>query len=93
MLYIIIFWVKFLHVYDLADAAFFCMEEYDKGEIINIGTGEDIQIKSLSSLISDIVGYDGKVLWDKAKPNGTHRKLLDITKISSLGWKPKAARV
>ena len=43
----------------------------------------------MSSLISDIVGYDGKVLWDKAKPNGTHRKLLDITKISSLGWKPK----
>tara|TARA_B100000989_G_C19505746_1_gene456448 strand:- start:572 stop:1513 length:942 start_codon:yes stop_codon:yes gene_type:complete len=80
---------EFLHVYDLADAAVFCMKEYDKGEIINIGTGEDIQIKSLSNLISDIVGYDGKVLWDKTKPNGTHRKLLDITKISSLGWKPK----
>ena len=65
------------------------MKEYDKGEIINIGTGEDIQIKSLSSLVSEIVGYSGKILWDKTKPNGTHRKLLDNTKISSLGWKPK----
>ena len=80
---------EFLHVHDLAEAAVFCMKEYDKGEIINIGTGEDIQIKSLSSLVSEIVGYSGKILWDKTKPNGTHRKLLDNTKISSLGWKPK----
>ena len=53
---------EFLHVHDLAEAAVFCMKEYDKGEIINIGTGEDIQIKSLSSLVSEIVGYCGKIL-------------------------------
>ena len=80
---------EFLHVNDLAEAAVFCMNDYDSSEIVNIGTGEDIQIKSLSSLVSNIVGFNGEVLWDKTKPNGTHRKLLDITKISSLGWKPK----
>ena len=80
---------EFLHVDDLAEAAVFCMNNYESGQIVNIGTGEDIQIKSLSSLISDIVGYNGKVLWDQTKPNGTHRKLLDITKISSLGWERK----
>jgi GDP-L-fucose synthase len=80
---------EFLHVNDLAEAAVFCMNNYDNMEIVNIGTGEDIQIKTLSHLVSSIVGFNGEILWDKTKPNGTHRKLLDISKISSIGWQPK----
>jgi GDP-L-fucose synthase len=80
---------EFLHVNDLADAAIMCMKHYESEQIINIGTGVDITIKDLSSLISQVVDFKGEVLWDESKPNGTPRKLLDSTKINELGWKPK----
>ena len=80
---------EFLHVDDLAEACFRCMISYNDSEIINVGTGEDLSIKELTKLISIIVGYDGAVLWDDSKPNGTPRKVLNIDKIKSLGWSPK----
>ncbi len=80
---------EFLHVDDLAEACYICMKDYNDPNIINVGTGEDIAIKDLSNMISGIVGYPGETIWDTSKPNGTPRKLLDITKIKSLGWEPK----
>ena len=80
---------EFFYVDDMAKAALLCMQNYDDAEIINIGVGEDIQIKELSSMVSEIVGYEGKILWDESKPNGTPRKLLDNSKILNLGWKPE----
>lgn len=80
---------EFLYVDDLADALVFLMEKYDYkdvGEIINIGTGIDISIKDLASLISEILDFKGTVRWDTEKPNGTPRKLLDVSKMKSLGW-------
>jgi len=80
---------EFLHVDDLAEACFTCMKYYDSPEPINVGTGEDVTIKELSNIISDIVKYPGETIWDTSKPNGTPRKLLDVTKIKSLGWTPR----
>jgi GDP-L-fucose synthase len=80
---------EFLHVDDLADACVFLLRNYDSPEIINIGTGEDLTIRELADLICEIVGFKGKVAWDRSKPDGTPRKLLDVTKIKSLGWQPK----
>ena len=65
------------------------MEQYNESEIINIGTGEDLPIKELAELVRKVVGYKGEIIWDKSKPDGTPRKLLDVTKITSLGWRPK----
>lgn len=80
---------EFLHVDDLADAIDFLIDNYDSDEAINIGTGKDISILELANLISEIVGYEGLIKWDASKPNGTPRKLLDTSKINSLGWNPK----
>jgi GDP-L-fucose synthase len=80
---------EFLHVDDLAEAIDFLIEIYDSDECINIGTGKDISILELANLVSEIVGYEGSVKWDTSKPNGTPRKLLDNSKIDSLGWRPK----
>lgn len=80
---------EFLHVDDLAEACYTCMKDYDSSEIINVGTGEDITIRELSEIISKVTKFPGFTNWDTTKPNGTPRKLLDITKIKSLGWKPK----
>lgn len=80
---------EFLHVDDLADACFVCMRDYDSEEHINVGTGEEITIKELSQTICEIVGYNGEILWDTSKPNGTPRKFLNVDKIKSLGWKSK----
>jgi len=80
---------EFLHVDDLAEACYRCMISYDSPEILNIGTGEDITIKELTELISNIIGYDGKIEWDVSKPNGTPRKVLSVDKIKSIGWSPK----
>ena len=80
---------EFLHVDDLAEACYTCMRDYDSSEIINVGTGEDITIKELSEIISKVTKFPGSTNWDTAKPNGTPRKLLDVTKIKSLGWNPK----
>ena len=80
---------EFLYVDDLAEAAFKCMVDYDSEEIINVGTGEDITIKELAGIVSDVVGCPGKTVWDTSKPNGTPRKVLNVDKIKSLGWEPK----
>jgi GDP-L-fucose synthase len=65
------------------------MEHYNESEIINIGTGEDLPIKELAELVRKVVGYQGEIIWDQSKPDGTPRKLLDVTKMTSLGWRPK----
>ena len=80
---------EFLHVDDLAEAAFTCMQEYNDPEPINVGTGEDVTIKELAETISNVVGYDNEFKWDTSKPNGTPRKVLNVSKIKSLGWEPK----
>jgi len=79
---------EFLHVDDLAAACLLLLEKYDSQEIINIGCGEDVTIRELAELICDVVGFDGELVWDKTKPDGTPRKLLDVTRIRALGWQP-----
>jgi GDP-L-fucose synthase len=79
---------EFLHVDDLASACLLLLEKYDSPEIINVGCGEDISIRELAELICDVVGFDGELAWDTTKPDGTPRKLLDVTKLRALGWKP-----
>lgn len=80
---------EFLHVDDFADAALFLMEHYDDKGIVNVGTGEDISIKELAELMKKVSGFSGNILWDTSKPDGTPRKLLDVSKIHTLGWKHK----
>lgn len=80
---------EFLHVDDLAEACYTCMQEYDEPDHINVGTGEDVRIWELANIISDVVGYDRDINWDFTKPNGTPRKVLNVDKIKSLGWEPK----
>ena len=80
---------EFLHVDDLADACVFLMENYSDGELINVGWGEDISIRSLAELVAAVVGFDGELEFDTSKPDGTPQKLLDIAKIRSLGWEPR----
>jgi GDP-L-fucose synthase len=79
---------EFLHVDDLASALLLLLQKYDSPEIINVGCGEDITIRELARLICDLVGFDGELVWDRTKPDGTPRKLLDVTKIRALGWQP-----
>ena len=79
---------EFLHVDDLATACLLLLEKYDSPEIINVGCGEDISIGELAELICEIVGFDGQLAWDTTKPDGTPRKLLDVSKIRALGWRP-----
>ncbi len=78
---------EFLHVEDLASACVFLMNTYDSSEIINIGTGIDISIKELAEKIKEVVKYEGTIIWDSSKPDGTPRKLLDVNKLHNLGWK------
>ncbi len=83
---------EFLYVDDLSDACIFLMENYDYrdiGEFINIGVGEDIKVKELAGIIRDIVGFEGDIRHDLSKPDGTPRKLLDVSRIKKLGWEPK----
>ena len=80
---------EYLHVDDLAEACYTCMEKYDGEEHINVGTGEDVTIKELAETIVDVVGYKNDYEWDTSKPNGTPRKVLNVDKIKSLGWEPK----
>jgi len=79
---------EFLHVDDLAAACLLLLEKYDSPEIINVGCGEDISIGELAELICEVVGFDGQLAWDTTKPDGTPRKLLDVSKIRTLGWRP-----
>ncbi|MBU0646837.1 GDP-L-fucose synthase [Patescibacteria group bacterium] len=80
---------EFLYVDDLADACIFLMNNYDDSEIVNIGTGKDKTIKGLSELIKKIINYKGKINWDTTKPDGTPRKLLDVSKLHKLNWRHK----
>jgi GDP-L-fucose synthase len=80
---------EFLHADDLAEACFFLMQEFNEPGFINIGSGEDIEINELANCIKNIVGYTGGITHDLSKPDGTPRKLLDITKLTGLGWLPK----
>jgi len=80
---------EFLHVDDLAEACYTCMQNYNEPEHINIGTGEDVTIKKLAETISKVVGFGGEIEWDSTKPIGTPRKVLNVDKIKALGWKPK----
>ena len=79
---------EFLHVDDLAQACVFLMENYDSPELVNIGCGEDIRIRDLAELVKGVVGFQGRVDWDASKPDGTPRKLLDVTRLKDLGWAP-----
>ena len=78
---------EFLYVDDLADLCLFLMNNYSGNETVNAGTGKEITIKALTELVAEVIGYDGEILWDTSKPNGTPRKLLDVSKSAAMGWK------
>lgn len=78
---------EFLHVDDLAEACLYLMENYDQKPFVNVGTGSEISISDLALLVKEIVGFEGKLLFDRSKPDGTPRKLLDVSRIHALGWK------
>lgn len=80
---------EFLYADDLAEACCFLMENYDEGGLVNIGTGLDVTISELAMIIKEVVGYEGTIIYDHTKPDGTPRKLLDVSKITSLGWRYK----
>jgi len=80
---------EFLHVDDLAEACLFLMENYDSPELVNVGCGEDITIRDLATLVGKVVGFTGTIEWDSTKPDGTPRKLLDVSKLADLGWKAR----
>jgi GDP-L-fucose synthase len=79
---------EFLHVDDLARAIVFLLESYDSPEPINVGTGEDQSIREIAELVAKVVGYEGEIAWDISKPDGTPRKLLDVSRLKALGWSP-----
>src|SRR5262249_19417629 len=80
---------EFLHVDDLADAVVFLMKTWSDDESINIGTGTDVTIADLARTIADVVGFTGRFVFDHSKPDGTPRKLLDVSKLTALGWRPR----
>lgn len=80
---------EFLHADDLADACYFLMQYYDEPGLVNIGVGHDISIAELAALIKDITGYSGAIRFDTSKPDGTPRKLMDVSKLHKLGWKAR----
>jgi GDP-L-fucose synthase len=80
---------EFLHVDDLAAATLFLMDQYEAEEIINVGVGTDVSIRELAALIATVVGYQGALCFDTSKPDGTPRKLLDVTRLQTLGWQPR----
>jgi GDP-L-fucose synthase len=80
---------EFLHVDDLAEACLFLMENYNQPDLVNVGCGEDLRIRELAELVSGVVGFSGAIKWDTSKPDGTPRKLLDISKVRALGWRAR----
>lgn len=79
---------EFLHVDDLADAVVHLMDSYDQSEIVNIGVGDDLSIRQLAEMIGEVVGFQGEIVFDASKPDGTPRKLLDVSRLTDLGWRP-----
>jgi GDP-L-fucose synthase len=79
---------EFLYVDDLADALYFLMQRWDSEEIVNVGCGEDLTIGELARMVGEVVGYKGEIVFDSSKPDGTPRKLLDVSRITNLGWRP-----
>jgi GDP-L-fucose synthase len=82
---------EFLHVDDLARAAVFLMNAYDSPEIINVGAGEDLSIRELAEMVCRVIGFRGEIVYDSSRPDGTPRKLLDVSRLRALGWKPSIA--
>jgi GDP-L-fucose synthase len=82
---------EFLHVDDLADACFFLLENYDSPEIVNIGCGEDVSIRELAEIVCEVLGFEGSLVFDISKPDGTPRKLMLVGRLLALGWKPRIA--
>jgi GDP-L-fucose synthase len=82
---------EFLHVDDLADAILFLLQTYDGESLVNIGWGEDVTIRELAELVASVVGFAGRLVFDPTKPDGTPRKLLDVSRLTSLGWRPQIA--
>jgi GDP-L-fucose synthase len=82
---------EFLHVDDLADACVFLMRHHENGELVNVGWGEDVSIRELAGIIRDVVGFRGELQFDPTKPDGTPRKLLDVSRMTALGWRPRIA--
>jgi GDP-L-fucose synthase len=80
---------EFLHADDLAEACLFLMENYSEEQFINVGYGSDISIRDLAEMVKQITGYSGEIIWDTSKPDGTPRKLMDSSRLSALGWKPR----
>jgi GDP-L-fucose synthase len=80
---------EFLHVDDLADACFFLLENYDSPEIVNIGCGEDVSIRELAEIVCEVLGFEGSLVFDSSKPDGTPRKLMHVGRLLALGWKPR----
>jgi GDP-L-fucose synthase len=80
---------EFLHVDDLADACVFLMNRYSDAQPVNVGWGSDVSIRELAELIRGVVGFEGEIVFDSSKPDGTPRKLLDTTRINALGWSPR----
>ena len=80
---------EFLHVDDLADACFFLLENYDSPEIVNIGCGEDVSIRELAETVCEVLGFEGALVFDSSKPDGTPRKLMNVGRLLALGWKPR----
>lgn len=80
---------EFLHVDDLADACYFLLKNYEERQFVNVGCGEDLSIKALAELIGEVVGFHGELIFDSSKPDGTPRKLMDVSKLKSMGWVPK----
>jgi GDP-L-fucose synthase len=78
---------EFLHADDLADACYYLMQTYDDSTLVNIGTGEDVTIRQLAEMIAKVTGFAGEIVWDSTKPDGTPRKLMDVSKLANLGWK------
>jgi GDP-L-fucose synthase len=77
---------EFLHVDDFADACVYLLKNYSEAQFINIGFGQDVSIAEFAGIVADVVGYGGKITFDPSKPDGTPRKLLDVSRLSSLGW-------
>jgi len=80
---------EFLHVDDLADAVLYLLQAYDSEPIVNIGWGQDVTIRELAELVMSAIGYSGRLIFDSTKPDGTPRKLLDVSRLTDLGWQAK----